>query len=645
MNNDFVSSSFADPEISQLLTGIQDFAIYKINPDGIVVSWNLGAEQMKGYTAAEVVGQSDMRFFTPEDQAEGRPAEILATARAVGHYAGEAWRVRKDGTRFWASVVVDAILDDKGRCIGFAKFTRDLSAKRAILEELRSSEQRLRLLIDSIVDYAIFTMDIDGTVTSWNAGAERAKGYREDEILGQNYAIFHTPEDQAAGNPARALAIARDTGQFVDEGWRVRKSGERFWASVVIDPMRDEAGILVGFAKVTRDITEKRALEQAKDELYQAQKMDTVGQLTGGVAHDFNNLLTAISCSLEGIALLNQDGRVQHLVEVAQRAADRGARLTHQLLAFARRQDLRPTASNVNHLIVSFDMLFRRAAGDSIEVEFDFGTELWLSDVDPAQFQLALLNLVVNARDAMPNGGTLSIATENVVIDPATAATWHDVAPGEFVAITVRDTGIGMSKAIRERAIEPFFTTKDVGQGSGLGLSQVYGFVRQSDGHIRIDSQVGYGTSVILYLPKSEKPELVETAAPAGSVNESFGSVLVVEDDPDVLEIVLQVVKDFGYDALSARDSIEALAIMEQRRPIDLLFTDVVMPNGTNGVELAREARVLQPGIRVLLTSGYSRDALKKHSGFTETMAFITKPYSLSSLRDKLGETMRSALN
>ena len=294
---------------------------------------------------------------------------------------------------------------------------------------------------------------------------------------------------------------------------------------------------------------------------------------------------------------------------------------------------------------MSFDTLFRRAAGDAIDVQFEFGQHVWMSEIDPAQFQLALLNLVVNARDAMPNGGTLSISTANVVIDPVAAAAFHDVKPGDYVAITVRDTGIGMSKATRERAIEPFFTTKDVGNGSGLGLSQVYGFVRQSDGQISIDSQIGYGTTVVLFLPKSDKAALVEPAAPARKVCESFGSVLVVEDDPDVLEIVLQVVKDFGYDAVSASDSVEALAILEERQPIDLLFTDVVMPNGTNGVELARAARVLQPGIRVLLTSGYSRDALKKHSGFTETMAFITKPYSLSSLRDKLGETMRSALN
>jgi len=616
-----------------------------LDPTGTVTSWNPGAERAKGYTRDEIVGQHFSRFFTSEDQASGRPAHALAVARAIGRFEDEGWRVRRDGSRFWASVVLDPMHDQNGRLMGFAKITRDTTETRAAQEALRANEQHLQLLMDSIVDYAIFTLDATGLVTSWNPGAERAKGYARNEILGQHFSRFFTAEDQASSRPAHALAIAQANGRFEDEGWRVRKDGTRFWASVVIDSMRDKNGQVIGFAKVTRDITEKQALAEAKRQLYQAQKMETVGQLTGGVAHDFNNLLSAVMGSLELMARLTDDGRVRSLIATAQRAAGRGAKLTAQLLAFSRQQTLSPQPSNVNELIMAFESLIRQTVGETITLRLDLGPQLWPSEIDQAQFHSALLNFVVNARDAMPKGGALTIETRNVVIDPATAGALTEIAPGPYVAVTVRDTGEGMTPEVKARAIEPFFTTKDVGQGSGLGLSQAYGFVRQSNGQMKIESEIGAGTSISLYLPRSTSATAAKSDPDRRQVETSRGTILVVEDDPDVLEIAAAAVRSFGYDVHFAPDAQAALAMLQRGTPVDCLFTDVVMPKGMNGVELAREARRLQPTLRVLLTSGYPRKALREREGVDESVAFITKPYTLSALSERLNALVPGSMN
>ncbi len=626
-----------------LVQGIGDYAIYAIDLDGTVITWNAGAERILGYRSAEAIGQDHARFFTPEDRAAGKPMCDLATTLAAGRFEDEGWRLRKDGSRFWASAVINALFDDDGATIGFAKITRDISSKQEAHEALRQSEQRFRLLMDSVVNYAIFTLDMNGLVTSWNSGAERAIGYTRDDILNRHYAVFYTPEDRDAGIPARSLASARAAGRFECEGWRLRKDGTRFWANVVIDPMRDQNGEFVGFAKIMRDITEKRALEDAKEQLYQAQKMETVGQLTGGVAHDFNNLLAAVVGSLELISMHTTSEDVKRLLVVAHRAADRGAKLTHQLLSFSRRQVLRPQTSSVNSLLVAFELLFKQAVSESIDLRFDLERKVWSTNIDQAQFQSAMLNLVINARDAMPQGGVLTIVTRNKLIGEVAAGRLGEISAGPYVAITVRDTGHGMTPEVLGRAIEPFYTTKDVGQGSGLGLSQVYGFARQSQGQLEIASKGGNGASIALYLPRSGDPKSQQPERVPRANRTSHGTVLVVEDDADVLEIAVQAVRSFGYDVHPARDGSEAMMILQRPQPIDLLFTDIVMPNGVNGVELARDARMVRPNILVLLTSGYSREALHAREGFNEDMAFIAKPYTLAALNERLNALCRPA--
>ena len=321
---------------------------------------------------------------------------------------------------------------------------------------LRESEQQFRLLVQGVTDYAIYMIDLDGHVSNWNAGGERIKGYVADEIVGRHFSCFYTPEDRARGEPVRALATAREAGKFETEGWRVRKDGTRFWASVVIDPVYDEGGSLIGYAKITRDVSERRtaeeALEVARLNLMQAQKAQAVGQLTFGVAHDFNNLLTVITNSLDLIAVDSSDPqRVRRLVAGAHRAAERGALLTRQLLAFSRRQSLNPEPRDFNALIYGMEAMLRRAVGETIEFELDLAPRLSLADVDVGEFEAAMLNIVVNARDAMPDGGRITIRTrERAIDDPAELG--GDALPGRFACVYVEDTGEGMSAAVRERA-------------------------------------------------------------------------------------------------------------------------------------------------------------------------------------------------
>ncbi len=462
-----------------LIDAVVDYAIYMVDPAGIVVTWNPGAARMKGYSEAEIVGRPYSCFFTETDRAAGVPERNLEEARRTGRCESEGWRLRRDGTRFWALAILDTMRDRDGTLIGYAKITRDITERRRALDELRESERRFRLLVEGVTDYAIFMLDPDGRVASWNAGAERIKGYTRKEILGKPYSIFFGEEDRAAGVPEAKLATARAVGRSESEGWRVRRDGTRFWASAVLDAIF-ENGQLVGFAKVTRDMTEWRAaqheLEATREQLFQSQKLETVGQLTGGIAHDFSNLLTVIRGGLElAAAELGGNARLQRLHDRILDATERAVALTHQLLAFSRLQPLQPQVFDPVGRLAESAALLQRALGEAVTVTTDLPPGIARVEADPAQLDLAILNLGLNARDAMPKGGTLLLSARNVPpADPALAPN------GGFVAIAMADTGTGIPPELVERVIEPFFTTKEVGKGSGLGLSQAYGFARQS---------------------------------------------------------------------------------------------------------------------------------------------------------------------
>jgi PAS domain S-box-containing protein len=605
-----------------------------LDPEGFIRTWNAGAQRFKGYAASEIIGQHFSVFYPQSEQIAGRTALALRTALDEGKFEDEGWRVRKDGSQFWASVVIDPLRDDSGNLIGFAKITRDITERKVVQDALRESEEQLRLLVQGVTDYAIFMLSPAGEVTNWNAGAERIKGYTRDEILGKHFSCFYTDEDRADGAPARTLSTAAAEGRFEREGWRVRKDGSRFWAHVVVDAIRDEAGQLVGFAKVTRDVTERKqaaeTLARANVALFQLQKMESLGQLTGGVAHDFNNLLAVMSNGLDVLSLRAHDHDDLRMLETMQRAVARGATLTQQLLSFARQQPLKVEQCNVNAVIRAFEAVLRRAADGTIELEVRQAPRPRPVLLDVARFESALLSLVVNARDAMPGGGKIVIAVEDVELGEGTVGT---LAAGPYVRVSVADTGSGMPPEVVARAFEPFFTTKDVGKGTGLGLSQVYGFIAQSGGDVLIRSEAGQGTVVSIYLPvaKGASGEADTVAGPP------LDTVLVVEDEPDLLEATAALFRSLGYEVLTASNSSEAMDALGRRDDIHLLFTDIVMPSGIDGIQLARLTRDLRPDVRIVLASGYPLPALKAEHSNLDEFTFIHKPYRLADLVRTLG--------
>jgi PAS domain S-box-containing protein len=578
--------------------------------------------------------------------------------------------------RIVAAIAVQAaIAIDKARLYRAAQ--EEIGRRRKVEEALRENEQlleskvaertaelikeaaqraqaegRFQLMVDGVTDYAVFMLDPNGIVANWNTGAQRIKGYQAPEIVGRHFENFYLPEDRAAGVPRRALETALREGKFEAEGRRMRKDGSTFWASVVINPIRDPAGELIGYAKITRDITERRqaqeALQRAQEQLAQAQKMEGIGQLTGGVAHDFNNLLTVIIGNLETMQRALTGGtldpdRFARSVDYAMRGAERAASLTQRLLAFSRRQPLDPKPVDVGRLVTGMSELLRRSLGEQIAIETVLAGGLWRVLVDANQLEVSILNLAVNARDAMPDGGKLTIETANSMLDETYAALQSEVVPGQYVVVSITDTGSGMSREVQARAFEPFYTTKDIGQGTGLGLSQVYGFVKQSGGHVKLYSEPGMGTTVKLYLPRLlatdeavAEPTVVDHA-PRSSRGET---VLVVEDDQDVRAHSTGILRELGYDVLEAPLAAVGLQMLDRHPEIRLLFTDVGLPGGMNGRQLADEARRRRPDLKVLFTTGYARNAIVHDGRLDPGVALITKPFTFSALAAKLSDML-----
>jgi PAS domain S-box-containing protein len=594
-----------------LVEAVTDYAIYMLDPTGVVASWNAGARRFKGYADQEIIGQHFSRFYTEEDKQTGLPARALATAVNEGRFEQEGWRVRKDGTRMWAHVVIDPIRDPSGKLIGFAKITRDVTERKAAEDALRRSEERFRLLVQGVKDYAIYMLDPTGRVTNWNAGARRFKGYSEDEIIGEHFSRFYTDEDKAVGLPARALATAANEGRFENEGWRVRKDGARFWAHVIIDPIRDAAGDLIGFAKITRDMTERRAaqeaLEKTRAALLQSQKMETVGQLTGGIAHDFNNLLAVILGNLELLRKRSPDDpKITRMIENSILAAQRGASLTQRMLAFARRQELKTEPVDVPNLVRGMAELLQRSIGPTVRIDTYFPLRLAPALADPNQLELALLNLGVNARDAMPEGGTITIAAREERI---AARESGGPQPGEYICLSVADTGEGMDEETLARAVEPFFTTKGVGKGTGLGLSMIHGFAEQSGGRLILKSQRGQGTIGEIWLPVAQADATAPSEAEPTTLRVERGvrplTILVVDDDALVLMNTAAMLEDMGHEVVEASSGDQALRVLRRARRIDLVITDQAMP-GITGTELAAAIRSEWPDVPVVLATGYA---------------------------------------
>jgi PAS domain S-box-containing protein len=496
--------------------------------------------------------------------------------------------------------------------------------------DLFESQRSFRLLVEGVADYALYMLDPTGLVTSWNTGGERIKGYSPEEILGQHFSRFYTEADRANGKPSRALSTALAQGRYEEDGWRVRKDGTFFWASVIIDPIRED-GKLIGFAKITRDITERRdaqlKLEQMQRQLAESQKLDALGQLTGGVAHDFNNLLMVISGSIYALKKCTGED-AKRAVAAIEAAVKRGATLTSQLLTFARRQSLNPQPVDLAVRIEAVREVLSTGVGSSVVLAFDIDHDVWPVRVDVAEFETALVNLVINARDAMPSGGTVTVTAHN--------RSGTEELPGtDHVAIGVEDAGVGIAPDVLNKVFDPFFTTKPIGKGTGLGLSQVHGFAHQAGGTVKIESELGKGTRVTILLPREQ---LLPQAAAGETVSISgSGTVLLVEDNPEVASVSASLLEQLGYTVRRASDADRALLEIEHDG-IDLVFSDIVMPGKMDGVGLAHRIREIRPNLPVLLATGYSEAAVNVRGNF----AILRKPYEIHQLSSAIGKLLLS---
>lgn len=623
--------------------GVSGRVVFMLNASGHIASWNVSAQNATLYAALDAVGKHFSLVFCEDGGAIAE--DLLAAAAAEDRADSCAWQFRKDGSKFWSHIVVHAVRDLSDHLTGFAVICRDLTDSRNAEVKLRGNEEQFRLLVEGVVDYAIFMIDRNGRVMSWNPGAERIKGFTAEEILGKPISTFYTDEDRALGEPGRLLQAAASEGKSESLGWRVRKDGSRFWASVVIDAIRDSDGELIGFAKVTRDVTEARAaqfaLEQARMELFQLQKMEALGRLTGGIAHDFNNLLMAIRGSLE---LLNnrvaRDTTSGQLLKNAMDAAERGTTLTKRMLAFARNRDLKTSAIDMAALVEAMRDLLERSIGPHIRLELKASPNVPLVIGEPNEIELAILNLAINARDAMLDGGRLSLSVEEVVVDTAASV---KLPPGRYVRLSVSDSGAGMDEATVAKASEPFFTTKSIGKGTGLGLSMVHGLAEQLSGRMIVRSKVGEGTTVEFWLPVAAAdavavPTAGDAQAAAAELQEepSACTILAVDDDGLVMLSTSMMLQELGHQVIEASSGPKALAALEQHGgAVDLVITDQAMPEMT-GLQLAAAIQERWPEIPVIIATGYSDP---DHEAFRAHLK-IDKPFGQGDLAAAIEATL-----
>jgi PAS domain S-box-containing protein len=711
----------------QIVNGATDTAIISTDRHGNVTSWNAGAANVLGWTEEEMLGQSLNRIFIEEDRIALLSREI-DDAIALGRGGGEeGWRLRKDGSRFWAVGELSPIRDGNN-IVGFIKILRDRTAQRQAEDEIREErralevlnragsalalETDLRKLVQIVTDagvelthaeFGAFFYNVIGETgesymlytlsgapveafskfpmprntevfapTFTGEGIVRSEDITKDPRYGKNAPRKGMPEGHLPVRSYLAVPVVSRTGEVIgglffghaDVGVFTERSerglaGLAAEAAVAIDNVRlaqaaqneirerkraqeELQQLNATLEQQVRERTEQ--LRRNEEALRQSQKMEAIGQLTGGVAHDFNNLLQVIIGNIDTLQrnLPNESARLQRSARNAMTGAQRAAALTQRLLAFSRRQPLDPKPIDVNVLVNGMSELIHRTLGETIAVETVLGAGLWRIEADPNELEAGILNLAVNARDAMPNGGRLTLETGNAHIDESYVLTHREVVPGQYVVISVTDTGSGMDAETVEQAFEPFFTTKPVGKGTGLGLSQVYGFVKQSGGHVKIYSEVGHGTTVKLYLPRltaeaAADSENADDLLPEAALEET---VLVLEDDEDVRNYSVEILRELGYRVLEAHDGPAALRVLDQHARVDLLFTDVVLPGGMTGAQVAAQARALRPKLKVLFTTGYARNAIIHHGRLDKGVQLITKPFSFNDLAAKIRDIL-----
>ncbi|MFN2425617.1 MAG: PAS domain S-box protein [Candidatus Binatia bacterium] len=621
----------SDERFRLLVEGVKEYAIFMLDRAGKVTSWSPAAERIKGYSEEEILGADYSVFFVEKDVAAGVPADELRRASETGNVVAEGWRLRKDRSRFWAHGVLTALYDSEGQVRGYAKVSRDMT-------EQRRTEVVLQSIVNTAID-GIITIDQHGTIQTFNRSAEKIFGYDAAEVTGQKINVL-MPEPYGGehddylesymrtGIP-RVIGIGREvTGR--------RKDGSNFPLELAVSQFELDGRPC--FTGLVRDISPRRKMEE---QLQQAQRMEAVGQLAAGVAHDFNNLLTVIAGYAElAFMTLDAQDKIRPMISEIRRAAERATSLTSQLLAFSRQQVLESKVFDLNKSLRETERMLQRLIGEDIQLVTILADAIEPVKADPGQVDQVVMNLALNARDAMPQGGRLTIETRNVHIDSDFAAAHPGIAAGRYVVMSVSDTGCGMTAKIRSRIFEPFFTTKGVGKGSGLGLSVIDGIVRQSGGHVDVYSEVDVGSVFKVYLPAAPEAETSLSGAPQAKNFHGVETILLVEDDASVRGLAVAALEQFGYAVLEASGGPEALRLLERRDGrIDLLVTDVVMPE-MSGRKVAEAVLARYPGVKVLYMSGYTDDSVVRHGILQAEIDFLQKPFTPATLVKKVREVL-----
>ncbi|HEU4884740.1 MAG TPA: PAS domain S-box protein [Longimicrobium sp.] len=615
-------------------------AILVTDADGIVQYASPRIEEVTGYAPAEMLGRRASSLLV--SGAELHAADERLAARRRGESGrGEIPITRRDGSRAWVEVIGTALRDGEGRPMGGLDALTDVTERRRAAEELRAVQERFRMLVEAVRDYAIVALDPEGYVVSWNAGAERISGYAAEQILGRHVSVFYPPEEVEAGRVRRAQEETLQEGRCEMEGWRLRADGSRYWAHTVLTRLLDEEGQPAGFASITRDLTDRReaeaALRRAEEQLRHSQKMEAVGRLAGGIAHDFNNLLMAIGGNAQ--LLLRRaapDDPSRPGLEEVRKATDRAADLTKQLLAFSRRQVLAPRVVDLAGAVTEMQRMLERLLGPGIDLALRLAADTPRVRADASQVEQVVMNLVVNARDAMPGGGVIRVETGVAVLTDDDVRRHPFLRPGRYAGLVVADGGCGMDEHTLERIFEPFFTTKEVGSGTGLGLSTVYGIVKQSGGYVVAESAPGEGAVFRVYLPPAEEEAGRPAPPAAGPTPRGWETVLLVEDEDAVRGVVREALRLSGYEVLEARGGAEAMELAEAREgAIHLVLTDVMMP-GASGPQTARRVLALHPEARVLYVSGQAMP----DGGDGPPGEWLQKPVSPDALARRVREVL-----
>ena len=593
--------------------------------------WNPTAERIFGFSAKEALSKNAYDLIMPKELEPvlapvwRKLLEDDQTAYSVNE------NLTKDGRTILCEWTNTTLRNSDGSVAGILSIAQDITERR----KAEAVASQLAAIVQSSPD-AITSKDLFGAATSWNPAAERLFGYSAAEMIGRPLSVLAPADykDDIVGLTEKILLGQ----QVIDyETVRIRKDGTLVEVSIAMFPIRNDTGAIIGVSSILRDITERKRLEE---QLRQLQKMEAIGQLTGGIAHDFNNMLSVVIGNLDRLLeQFDDDSPHAKALNQALKGALHGAELTHRLLAFARKQPLEPKPLAINDLLADVVAILNRTIGGAISVQVVASGAPWPVFVDPAQVQDALVNLAINARDAMPNGGVLTIETANVHLDEHYASRNADVRAGDYAMLAVTDTGTGMSAEVAARAFEPFFTTKPRGEGTGLGLSMIYGFASQSGGHLKVYSELGHGTTVKLYLPRAEESAVVAEPAFAQPRDLPRGTetVLIAEDNEDLRQVAVEHLTSLGYRAIEAENGDAAMTVLRGAIPIDLLFTDVVMPGLMTGHELAKQARKQRPGIKVLITTGYAGTASLVVGGEAK---FLRKPYRKQDLAIKIREIL-----